>query len=92
MKKIVLSGLVKKMKYLVMYNTRQLILYSNKTLYYYNPKNSVLKGKIPLDPTCRAWVKDPSIFVLSRPEREYLFKTIDISAEKWVETLIPFFK
>jgi hypothetical protein len=57
-KKIVLSGLVKKMKYLVMYNTRQLILYSNKTLYYYNPKNSVLKGKIPLDSSCKAWVKD----------------------------------
>lgn len=64
-KKIVLSGLVKKMKYVVMYNTRQLILYSNKTLYYYNPKNSVLKGKIPLDAKCKAWVKDNGIFILS---------------------------
>ncbi len=91
-KKIVLSGLVKKMKYVVMYNTRQLILYSNKTLYYYNPKNSVLKGKIPLDKTCKAWVKDDSIFILSRPEREYTFKSIDISAQKWVETLQPFFR
>lgn len=80
------------MKYLVMYNTRQLILYSNKTLYYYNPKNSVLKGKIPLDETCKAWTKDNGIFILSRPEREYTFKTIDISPEKWVDSLRPFFK
>jgi hypothetical protein len=56
-----------------------LILYSNKTLYYYNPKNSVLKGKIPLDSKCKAWVKDNSIFILSWPEWEYTFKTIDIS-------------
>lgn len=72
------------MKYVLMYNTRQLILYSNGTLYYYNPKNSVLKGKIVLDQTCKASVKDKDIFVLSRPEREYTFKTIDIPAEKWV--------
>ena len=38
--KIVLSGLVKKMKYLFLYNTRQLILYSNGTLEYFDPKNN----------------------------------------------------
>lgn len=42
-KKIVLSGLVKKMKYLFMYNTRQLILYSNGTLEYFDPKNNRVK-------------------------------------------------
>lgn len=41
-KKILLSGLVKKMKYKVLYNTRQLILYSNATLEYFDPsKNSI---------------------------------------------------
>ena len=41
-KKILLSGLVKKMKYKVLYNTRQLILYSNGTLEYFDPsKNSI---------------------------------------------------
>lgn len=39
-KKIVLSGLVKKMKYLFLYNTRQLILYSDGILEYLDPRNS----------------------------------------------------
>lgn len=42
-KKIILSGLVKKMKYMFLYNTRQLILYSNGTLEYFDPKNSAAK-------------------------------------------------
>ena len=42
-RKILLSGLVKKMKYLFLYNTRQLILYSNGTLEYFDPKNSCVK-------------------------------------------------
>lgn len=43
-KTIILSGLVKKMKYVLMYNTRQLILYSNGVLEYFDPKQSLLKG------------------------------------------------
>ena len=42
-KKILLSGLVKKMKYLFLYNTRQLILYSDGTLEYFDPKKSCVK-------------------------------------------------
>ena len=45
-KKIILSGLVKKMKYLFLYNTRQLILYSNGTIEYFDPKNSCIKVKL----------------------------------------------
>ena len=37
-KTIVLTGLVKKMKYVLMYNTRQLILYSNGVLEYFDPE------------------------------------------------------
>lgn len=42
-KKIILSGLVKKMKYLFLYNTRQLILYSDGTLDYFDPNNNKVK-------------------------------------------------
>ena len=45
-KTILLSGLVKKMKYVLMYNTRQLILYSNGLLEYFDPKRSIFKGRI----------------------------------------------
>lgn len=37
-KTIIISGLVKKMKYVLMYNTRQLILYSDGILEYFDPK------------------------------------------------------
>lgn len=43
-KTVMLSGLVKKMKYVLMYNTRQLILYSNGLIEYFDPKNSIFKG------------------------------------------------
>lgn len=39
------------------------------------------------DSTYWSCVKDSSSFILSRPEREYTFKTIDITVDKWVETL-----
>lgn len=42
-KKIVLSGLVKKRKFRFLYNTRQLILYSNSSLMYFDPKSNRLK-------------------------------------------------
>ena len=39
-RKIVLSGLVKKMKYRVLYNTRQLILYSDGVIEYFDPSKN----------------------------------------------------
>lgn len=75
------------MKFIVMYNTRQLILYSNRILFYYDPKNNKLKGSIKLDNTCRVYETEPNEFILNRPEREYTFKTLDVSAKKWVEEI-----
>lgn len=72
-KKIILSGLVKKMKYVLMYNTRQLILYSNGILEYFDPEKSIFKGDIKLDSSCKVFAKGPYIFHLQRPEREYIF-------------------
>jgi hypothetical protein len=43
--KIIKTGLVKKMKTLY-YNRRQLILYNNGTLSYYDPKSNKKKGEI----------------------------------------------
>lgn len=39
-RKIILSGLVKKMKYKVLYNTRQLILYSDGIIEYFDPSKN----------------------------------------------------
>lgn len=75
------------MKFIVMYNTWQLVLYSNKLLQYYDPKNNKLKGQIVLDNTCRIHESDYNEFILNRPEWEYTFKTIDTPASKWVEEI-----
>lgn len=84
---MVLTGLVKKMKFIVMYNTRQLILFSNKTLQYLDPKNNKLKGSIKLDNSCKVYQKEENEFILSRPEREFTFKTIETKAKTWVEEI-----
>ena len=42
--KIVKTGLVRKLKLVFMYNTRQLILYNNATMSYFNPQNNEKKG------------------------------------------------
>lgn len=84
---MIITGLVKKMKFIVMYNTRQLILYSNRTLEYLDPKNNKLKGSIKLDSSCKVFQREENEFILQRPEREYTFKTIDIKAKTWVEEI-----
>lgn len=91
-KSIVLTGLVKKMKYVLMYNTRQLILYSNGILEYFDPEQNQLKGQIPLDSNCKVHVKNPHVFHLIRPEREFVFQCIDLGADKWVKEMMPYLK
>ena len=86
-KKIIVSGLVKKMKYVFMYNTRQLILYSNGCLEYFDPKNSSIKGKINICKKTKATFKNKNVFHLQKPEREYIFECIDVPAEKWVREI-----
>ncbi len=79
-KEIVLTGLVKKMKYVFMYNTRQLILYNNQTLEYFDPKKNELKGTILLNKKTKAYVKSTHVFILAKPEREFAFNCIDVPA------------
>lgn len=86
-KKIIVSGLVKKMKYVFMYNTRQLILYSNGNLEYFDPKNSNIKGTIKICKKTKAIFKNEKVFHLQKPEREYIFECVDVPAEKWVREI-----
>ena len=42
-RKVLLSGLIRKYKKMLFYDTRQLILYDNGTLEYFDPENGKLK-------------------------------------------------
>jgi serine/threonine protein kinase len=89
-KKIILSGLVKKMKYVFLYNTRQLILYSNGTIEYFDPKNSSIKGRIPITKNTKLIEKNKDVFHLQNPEREYIFECVDVPANKWIKEISLF--
>ena len=86
-KQIVLSGLVKKYKYLFLFDTRQLILYSNGEMEYFDPKKAEVKGYIPLDNKCKVYSDNADMFYIQRPERRYSFKAIDIKADTWVKEI-----
>ena len=83
-KKLLLSGLVKKMKYYFLHNTRQLILYSNSTLEYHDPYENILKGIIKLNANTLIKKKDDITFTVTNPEREFVFKTLDVPSQTWV--------
>lgn len=89
-KKLILSGLVKKMKFYFLHNTRQLILFSNSTLEYHDPERNIRKGIIRLTEKSVIKRKDSRTFTVTNPEREFIFKTIDVPADKWVLELRSF--
>lgn len=60
------------------------MLYSNGVLEYFDPQNSEYKGNIQLDKECKVLLKSENVFHLVRPEREYIFKCIDVTADTWV--------
>jgi hypothetical protein len=84
-KKLILSGLVKKMKFLFLHNTRQLILYSNFTLEYHDPEKNMLKGVIKLSKDTLVQKKDEITFTVTNPDREFTFKALDVPAQTWVK-------
>lgn len=89
-KKLLLSGLVKKMKYYFLHNTRQLILFNNSTLEYYDPYANILKGIIRLTPKTKIKKRDAQTFTVTNPEREFVFKTLDVPAQNWVTEIRTF--
>lgn len=89
-KKLILSGLVKKMKYYFLHNTRQLILYSNSTLEYHDPYENILKGIIKLNEGTLIKKKDDMTFTVTNPEREFLFKSLDVPSQTWVTEIRSF--
>jgi len=86
-KKLVLSGLVKKNKMMFLYNTRQLLFYSNGTFEYFDPAKNVKKGNIVLAKNSVADAKNEFNFVVSNGTRLYKFTSIDIPAKVWVEKI-----
>jgi 3-phosphoinositide dependent protein kinase-1 len=84
-KKLILSGLVKKNKRFFLYNTRQLLFYSNGSFEYFDPQKNVKKGGISLKKDAMVEVKAEFKFTVNNGVRLYHFTSIDIPASLWVE-------
>lgn len=85
--KLILSGLVKKNKMMFMYNTRQLILYSNGVLEYFDPNKNIKKGAIHMSKATQCEEKNEKNFTVTNNKRIYKFTSIDIPAKIWVEKI-----
>ena len=86
-KELILSGLVKRIKYLFLYRTRQLILYSNGVLEYLKPKDGKLRGKINLKNIIQICSpKEDSLHLFSK-KKEYKFKCLDVKPETWIKEI-----
>lgn len=86
-KKLILSGLIKKNKMYFLYNTRQMILYSNGTIEYYDPAKNLIKGTIKLDKSSTHQIKSETNFTLNNGKRVYNFTTIDVPARVWIDKI-----
>jgi len=84
---ILLSGLVRKMKYVFLYNTRQLILYSDGSIEYLKPSTGAVKGRIAITRSMIANFKGKNFFTLALPHRTFEFCTIDVPAQKWIDAI-----
>ena len=85
--KLILSGLVKKNKMMFLYNTRQLILYSNGILEYFDPNKNIKKGSIHMTKATQCNEKNEKNFTVANNKRVYKFTSIDIPAKIWVEKI-----
>lgn len=86
-KELILSGLVKRKKYLFLYRTRQLILYSNGDLEYLKPKNGKLKGKIHLQNITQICSPKEDSLLLFTKNNEFKFKCLDVKPETWIKEI-----
>jgi len=82
--KVILSGLVLKKCGWFFYKPRQLILNNKPRLLYYDPDTNQLKGEIPLAPTTKAELESQSKFTVTCPNKKFVFKEMEHSAERWV--------
>jgi serine/threonine protein kinase len=86
-KKMILSGLVKKNKMMFLYNTRQLLFYSNATFEYFDPVRNIKKGSIKLNKNSTCEIKSEMNFLVRNSFRIYNFTSIDIPARVWVDKI-----
>ena len=54
---------------------------------YFDPKKNELKGTILLNKKTKTYVKTNHVFVLAKPEREFVFNCLDVPASRWVEEI-----
>jgi 3-phosphoinositide dependent protein kinase-1 len=85
--KPIISGLVLKKCGWLFYKPRQLILNNKPRLVYYDPDSNQLKGEIPLAPTTKAELESKTKFIVTCPNKKFVFKEMEHSAEKWVEII-----
>lgn len=81
------SGLVRKMKYWFLYNTRQLVLYQGKLLTYIDPNTSERKGTIDLKKVVSVCCNSPSRFSIQMQNRTFVFESLEYPAEEWVQQI-----
>ena len=82
--KIIFSGLVKKMKWRFLYNTRQLILYSNQLLTYMDPETNEKRGCLDLSTMVDVVCETDKRFSIVMPKRTFIFESIEYPASEWV--------
>lgn len=72
------------------YDTRQLILYDNLSMAYFNPSTGEKRGEIKLTKECNAFgvsASKPKSFKLKVPKRVYNFQSIEFPAGKWIDSI-----
>lgn len=84
---ILQTELVKKMKFLIFFDVRQLILYNNGILAYFNPETNEKRGEIHLKKSCVAKFKKNYTFILETHSRTFTFITYEPNAQMWVNTI-----
>ena len=85
--KLILSGLVKKKKVMFLYNTRQLLFYSNGRFEYFDPVKNIKKGSIVLQKNSTCELKNDRNFIVNTEKRVFKFTSIDIPAQVWIEKI-----
>jgi serine/threonine protein kinase len=91
-RKLILSGLVRRIRLIFDFNTRQLILYSNGVLEYLNPENGKLRAKIYLKNIVTICSPKEDTLHFFTKKKEIKFKCLDVKPDVWISTINQFIK
>ena len=91
-RKIMLTGLVKKMKFKVLYNTRLLIIFGDGSMEYIDPKTNEVKGKLQLTKDCNFIPINGMNFKVEFPHRTFEFHSLECTTKQWYKNIKIFLK